>query len=120
VPNVYFDLTRELNRFGPVAALSSGQAVVYYRLAIMSKDGDWILRDTPEACGRVLSVFDQMQQADRRRLAAYQRAAGPYLAELRRLNLATLSLDRGHAVGCRIAGPCCQNDRLRSERAWRC
>ena len=57
--NVYFELTREFNRLGPVAVLSSGQAVVYYRLAIMSKDGDWIVRDTPEACSRVLSVLSE-------------------------------------------------------------
>ena len=55
--NVYFDLTREFNRLGPVAILASGQAVVYYRLAIMSKDGDWIVRDTTAACGHVLSVL---------------------------------------------------------------
>ncbi len=59
VTNVYFELTREFNRLGPVAALSSGQAVVYYRLAIMSKDGDWIVRETPEACRRVLSVLSE-------------------------------------------------------------
>ena len=59
VTNVYFELTREFNRLGPVAALSSGQAVVYYRLAIMSKDGDWIVREAPEACGQVLSVLSQ-------------------------------------------------------------
>jgi hypothetical protein len=57
VHNLYFDLTRELNAEGPIAALASGQAVVYYRLAIMSKDGDWILRETPEACHRVLDVL---------------------------------------------------------------
>ncbi|MBI3490966.1 MAG: hypothetical protein HY047_04125 [Acidobacteria bacterium] len=57
--NVYFDLTREFNRSGPVAMLSSGQAVVYYRLAIMSKDGDWILRETPDACQQVLSVLSR-------------------------------------------------------------
>ena len=55
--NVYFDLTREFNQFAPVAALSSGQAVVYYRLAIMSKDGDWVVRESPEACARVLAVL---------------------------------------------------------------
>lgn len=38
VANVYFELTRAFNRLSPTAALSSGQAVVYYRLAIMSKD----------------------------------------------------------------------------------
>jgi hypothetical protein len=55
--NVYFDLTRAFNALGPVAALASGQAVVYYRIAIMSKDGDWILRETSEACARVLDVL---------------------------------------------------------------
>lgn len=55
--NEYFELTREFNQLEPVAALSSGQAVVYYRLAMMSKDGDWIVREAPEACGRVLSVL---------------------------------------------------------------
>ena len=57
--NVYFELTREFNRLGPAAALSSGQAVVYYRLAIMSKDGDWIVREAPEACAQVLAVLSQ-------------------------------------------------------------
>jgi hypothetical protein len=57
VENLYFDLTRELNAQGPVAALASGQAVVYYRLAMMSKDGDWILKETPTACRRVLEVL---------------------------------------------------------------
>ena len=55
--NVYFDLTREFNREGVVAALASGQAVVYYRLAMMSKDGDWILRESDDACRRVLDVL---------------------------------------------------------------
>jgi len=35
VGNVYFELTREFNREGPSAALASGQAVVYYHIAIM-------------------------------------------------------------------------------------
>ncbi len=55
--NVYFDLTREFNALGPVAALASGQAVVYYRVAIMSKDGDWVVRETADACRRVLDVL---------------------------------------------------------------
>jgi hypothetical protein len=32
---------------------------VYDRLAIMSKDSDWIVRETPEACQRILSVLDE-------------------------------------------------------------
>jgi hypothetical protein len=57
VRNLYFELTEEFNAGGPIALLASGQAVVYYRLAIMSKDGDWVLRETPEACRRVLDVL---------------------------------------------------------------
>ncbi|HWM93661.1 MAG TPA: hypothetical protein VN493_23085 [Thermoanaerobaculia bacterium] len=55
--NLYFDLTEELNAEGPIAVLASGQAVVFYRITLMSKDGDWILRETPEACRRALEVL---------------------------------------------------------------
>lgn len=55
--NVYFDLTRAFNERGPIVALASGQAVVHYRVAIMSKDGDWVIRETAEACARVLDVL---------------------------------------------------------------
>jgi hypothetical protein len=51
--NVYFELTRAFNAEGRIALLASGQAVVFYRVAIMSKDGDWILRETEGACARV-------------------------------------------------------------------
>ncbi len=55
--NVYFALTEEFNARGVIALLASGQAVVFYRIALMSKDGDWVLRETEETCGRVLSVL---------------------------------------------------------------
>jgi hypothetical protein len=67
--NVYFDLTEELNAAGRIAILGSGQAVVWHRLAILSKDGDWILRETPAACRRVLEVLE--------RHAAFYRPAAP-------------------------------------------
>lgn len=57
--NPYFDLTEEFNAEGIVAVLASGQAVVYYRISMMSKDGDWILKETPEACQRVLGVLER-------------------------------------------------------------
>ncbi|HYO15000.1 MAG TPA: hypothetical protein VE685_17540 [Thermoanaerobaculia bacterium] len=57
--NIYFELTEELNAEGFIAVLASGQAVVYYKIAMMSKDGDWILKETPEACRRVLEVLGQ-------------------------------------------------------------
>jgi hypothetical protein len=52
--NIYFELTEAFNGAEPTVALASGQAVVYYRVAIMSKDGDWVIRETPEACATVL------------------------------------------------------------------
>jgi hypothetical protein len=55
--NLYFQLTEELNAHGRIAVLTAGQAVVFYRLAMMSKDGDWVLRETPEACRRVLEIL---------------------------------------------------------------
>ncbi len=52
--NIYFELTEAFNVTAPTVALASGQAVVYYRVAIMSKDGDWIIRETSDACALVL------------------------------------------------------------------
>ena len=57
--NIYFELTAAFNAKQPVVALASGQAVVYYRIAIMSKDGDWVIRETPEACATVLQELDK-------------------------------------------------------------
>ena len=59
VPNIYFELTAAFNAKQPVVALASGQAVVYYRVAIMSKDGDWVIRETPEACATVLQELGE-------------------------------------------------------------
>lgn len=56
--NPYLRLTDELNEGRLRALLSSGQAVVLYRLAVMSKDGDWILRENAEATGHVLRVLE--------------------------------------------------------------
>ena len=55
--NVFFALTEEFNASEVVALLASGQAVVFYRIALMSKDGDWVLRETAAACGHVRSVL---------------------------------------------------------------
>jgi hypothetical protein len=52
--NPYLELTEEFNRGCIRALLSSGQAVVVHRLAIMSKDGDWILREDAEAVSHIL------------------------------------------------------------------
>jgi hypothetical protein len=55
--NPYLDLTAQFNRGRRRALVSSGQAVVLHRLAIMSKDGDWVLREDEEAVHHVLEVL---------------------------------------------------------------
>jgi len=55
--NVYAELTKAFNRERLRAMLSSGQAVVMHRLAVMSKDGDWILREDEESLRHVLGVL---------------------------------------------------------------
>ena len=47
--------------------------------------------------------IDELQQADRARLAVYQRAAEPYLDEFRRMALDRLPLERAHEQACRLA-----------------
>ena len=69
VHNIYFELTEAFNAHGPTVALASGQAVVFYRIAIMSKDGDWVIRETPQACERVLAELE--------RRSAYYRPGAP-------------------------------------------
>jgi hypothetical protein len=56
---IYLDLTREFNRGRLRAVICSGQAVVLHRLAVTSKDGDWILREDEEALRHVLHVLDR-------------------------------------------------------------
>jgi hypothetical protein len=54
---VYLRLTREFNDGRLRAIITSGQAVVLHRVAVMSKDGDWILREDQEALDHVLGVL---------------------------------------------------------------
>jgi len=57
--NIYVELTEAFNAGGLRAVLSSGQAVVFHRLAVMSKDGDWILREDERALQHIRSVLGQ-------------------------------------------------------------
>ncbi len=54
---IYIELTEQFNAGRLRAIIASGQAVVLHRLAIASKDGDWILREDSEATVRVLTVI---------------------------------------------------------------
>lgn len=55
--NIYLELTREFNRGRTRAIICSGQAVVLHRLAVTSKDGDWILREDQETLDHVLATL---------------------------------------------------------------
>jgi len=57
--NPYVELTAAFNTGRLRAVLSSGQAVVMHRLAVMSKDGDWILRGDDEALEYVLKILGE-------------------------------------------------------------
>jgi hypothetical protein len=57
--NIYLQLTREFNRGRPRAILAGGQAVVLHRLAILRKDGDWILREDRETLEDVLTILER-------------------------------------------------------------
>lgn len=56
--NIYLELTQKFNRGRLRAILGGGQAVVLHRLAIMSKDADWILREDRDTMDHVLSVLE--------------------------------------------------------------
>lgn len=52
--NPYFAFTDACNTLRPTVILASGQACVWYRLTLASKDGDWIIRHEPSAIDIVL------------------------------------------------------------------
>ncbi len=56
--NIYLELTQKFNGGRLRVILGGGQAVVLHRLAIMSKDADWILREDQETMNHVLSVLE--------------------------------------------------------------
>ncbi len=58
-PNIYLQLTNEFNADKARAVICSGQAAVLHRVAIMSKDGDWILREDAETCQQVLTALER-------------------------------------------------------------
>jgi hypothetical protein len=55
--NIYIELTKIFNTGKLRAIISSGQAVVLHHIAIMSKDGDWIIKEDEETLEYILSVL---------------------------------------------------------------
>lgn len=56
--SIYVELTRLFNKGKLRSIISSGQAVVLHRLAFMSKDGDWILKEDSETMHHILEVLE--------------------------------------------------------------
>jgi len=56
--NIYLKLTQDFNQGRLRAIICSGQAVVLHRLAVMSKDGDWVLREDESTLRHVLGVLE--------------------------------------------------------------
>lgn len=57
--NIYLELTNKFNINKLRAIISSGQAVVLHRLAIMSKDGDWIIKEDSETMRHILEKLSE-------------------------------------------------------------
>lgn len=57
--NIYQELTQRFNANKQMAIISSGQAAVLHHLAIMSKDGDWIIKEDSETTGHILRVLSK-------------------------------------------------------------
>jgi hypothetical protein len=57
--NIYLELTNQFNHGRLRSIISSGQAVVLHRLAIMSKDGDWIILEDTETTKHIISVLER-------------------------------------------------------------
>jgi hypothetical protein len=59
--NIYIQLTEAFNRGKVRAVICSGQAAVLHQLAIMSKDGDWIIREDEESLHHIIKVLSGFQ-----------------------------------------------------------
>ena len=70
--NIYVRITEQFNEGKLRAVICSGQAVVLHHLAIMSKDGDWIVREDEESMHYILGILSGENE---KRLATYMKAA---------------------------------------------
>ena len=56
--NIYLELTDRFNQGHLRAVLSSGQAVVMHKMALASKDGDWIVREDTASLDWILEILE--------------------------------------------------------------
>jgi hypothetical protein len=58
IKNIYITLTEKFNEGRLRAVICSGQAAVLHRIAIMSKDGDWIIREDQECLSHIMKILE--------------------------------------------------------------
>ncbi len=58
IKNVYIELTEKFNDGRLRAVICSGQAAVLHKIAVMSKDGDWIVREDQECLSHIISKLE--------------------------------------------------------------
>ena len=58
IKNIYIELTEKINAGRLRAVICSGQAAVLHRIAIMSKDGDWIIREDQECLSHIMNILE--------------------------------------------------------------
>ncbi len=58
IKNIYIELTEKFNDGRLRAVICSGQAAVLHRIAMMSKDGDWIIMEDQECLSHIIHVLE--------------------------------------------------------------
>ncbi len=58
IKNIYIELTEKFNDGRLRAVICSGQAAVLHRIAVMSKDGDWIIREEQESLSHITQILE--------------------------------------------------------------
>jgi len=58
IKNIYIELTEKFNDSRLRSVICSGQAAVLHRIAVMSKDGDWIIREDQECLSHIMSILE--------------------------------------------------------------
>lgn len=59
IKNIYIELTEKFNDGRLRAVICSGQAAVLHKIAIMSKDGDWIIKEDQECLSHIISILEK-------------------------------------------------------------
>ena len=94
---IFWLWTTDVDRILELAATAGGASSRPSVRAALNREG------RSAVVAALAREIDQLQQADRKRIAMYERAAETYLAEFHRSGLVRLPLVRAHDEACRLA-----------------